>query len=235
LRFVALSALNCTRCGAPLSDEPEGGVIRCGYCGQKHAFQAPPAPVLPAPSPLSPQPGASLRAWVVPLVALGVIAMASVVAMAVRGSSNGGGSYGQGATDGPGDATASYAAGEAVDVYWQAQWWPGTIKQVHGNGRYGIGYDGWSSSWDEDVTPRRLRRRGVTPAVAAAPTPATASEAPGDPKATYQAGEVVDIHWGSRWWPGRVVAVKGQRYHVSYDGWASSHDETVDAARLRRR
>jgi hypothetical protein len=230
---VALLALNCTRCGAALRDEPESGVIRCHHCGQNHAFQAP-AP--PAPSPFAPQPTASLRAWAVPMVAFGVIMMASVVALVVRGSSpSGGSSTGQAASDGPGDATASYAAGEAVDVWWDAKWWPGTIKQVRGNGRYGSGYDGWSSSWDEDETPQRLRRRSAAAVALTDPKPAAAGEVLGDPKATYQAGEVVDIHWGSRWWPGRVVAVKGQGYHVSYDGWASSHDETVDATRLRRR
>jgi hypothetical protein len=57
----------------------------------------------------------------------------------------------------------------------------------------------------------------------------------GDPNAAYRTGQAVDIHWGSRWWPGRVVEVKGRSYHITYDGWAPSYDGTVDAVRLRPR
>jgi hypothetical protein len=48
-------------------------------------------------------------------------------------------------------------------VYWNSAWWPGTIKTVLGEGRYRIGYDGYSATWDEDGTPRGLRRRGAAP------------------------------------------------------------------------
>ena len=244
---MALSALNCTRCGAALRDEPLGGLIRCSHCGQNHAFQAPapPPPPTPAPLPLPVVATPPALAWKLPVVVLGaivVVGVAAAVMLQSRAAQTG--AYVAAGAEGPGDPNASYAAGQAVDVYWSSSWWPGTIKSVLGDGRYRIGYEGWSSSWDEDVTPRRLRQRGSTPAAVAdkpatdtpaTDRPATVSEGSGDPKATYAAGEVVDIHWGQRWWPGRVLAVKGQRYHVTYDGWSSTHDETVDASRLRRR
>ncbi len=158
---MALSALNCTRCGAALRDEPTGGLIRCAHCGQNHAFQAP----APAP-PQTPAAVASTHlAWKVPVIALGAILVVSVAAsLMLRSrsapSSTSGNSAG---AEGPGDPSVSYKAGEAVEVYWNSSWWPGTIKTVLGEGRYRIGYDGWGSSWDEDVTPRRLRRRGAAP------------------------------------------------------------------------
>jgi hypothetical protein len=104
-------------------------------------------------------------AWKVPVFALGaLVAVSAVVSVMLQSraapTATGGNSA---AAEGPGDPNLSYKAGEAVDVYWNASWWPGTIKTVLGEGRYRIGYDGWSATWDEDVTPRRLRRRAAAP------------------------------------------------------------------------
>lgn len=219
---MAISALNCTGCGAPLKNEAGGSVLRCTYCGQTHrAAGLPAAPSLGIPSPSS-----SSRALVLVGVAVLVLFLAGTAAALLLGGTALPGAGASVDAEGPGDATAAYAAGEAVEVYWGSSWWPGTIKTVHGGGSYRIGYDGWASSWDEDVTPRRLRRR---PAIVVTPG------ALGDPGATYRAGDAVDIHWGKSWWPGRVLEVREAGYHITYDGWASSWDETVDASRLRRR
>ena len=155
---MALSALNCTRCGAPLQDEPEGALVRCGYCGQNHHFNPKP----PAPLPVAaPVPTGVFRLWMVPIVVAALGLLSSVVMLLTMraplpsAATPGGAS----SAEGPGDASLSYRAGEAVDVYWGSSWWPGTIKQVNAGGSYRIGYDGWSSSWDEDVSARRLRRR----------------------------------------------------------------------------
>jgi hypothetical protein len=101
----------------------------------------------------------------VPVIALGALIVVSIAASVMLQSRDApsviaGNSAG---AEGPGDPSLSYKAGEAVDVYWNSSWWPGTIKTVLGEGRYRIGYDGWSASWDEDVTPRRLRRRAAAP------------------------------------------------------------------------
>jgi hypothetical protein len=52
-----------------------------------------------------------------------------------------------------------YAEGEGVFVLWRQSWYAGTIKEVRGDGTYFIGYDGYSSSWDEEVDTSRLRKR----------------------------------------------------------------------------
>jgi hypothetical protein len=66
------------------------------------------------------------------------------------------------------------------------------------------------------------------------PTPAEQATA-GDPLATYDVGQTVDVYWGSRWWPGRVLNRDGSRYRITYDGWSSSWDEWVGPDRLRKR
>lgn len=206
--------------------------MRCSYCGQNHHFD----PTVPTPSPIAPTPpraAVAAPSWRIGVIAACAVALVALVAGAVivLRTASPTSSSAAAADDGPGDAGASYHAGESVDVYWGSSWWPGTIKQVDGAGRYRIGYDGWNTSWDEDVTPRRLRRRSA----ASPASPVAAAHGRGDIQATYRAGELVDIHWGSRWWPGRILSVEGQQYRISYDGWSSSHDETVDATRLRRR
>ncbi|CAN5707577.1 hypothetical protein BH23GEM3_BH23GEM3_08770 [soil metagenome] len=54
------------------------------------------------------------------------------------------------------------------------------------------------------------------------------------PAATYKVGDAVSIQWSASWWPGRVLAVEGERYRIRYDDYDSSWDEWVTAARLRR-
>jgi hypothetical protein len=50
----------------------------------------------------------------------------------------------------------------------------------------------------------------------------------------YQVGDSVSIQWSASWWPGRVLAVEGERYRIRYDGYDASWDEWVTAERLRR-
>ena len=57
-----------------------------------------------------------------------------------------------------GDPNATYAVGDAVDIYWGSAWWPGSIKKKDGS-RYRITYQGYAESWDEWVTAARLRPR----------------------------------------------------------------------------
>src|SRR5690606_25074298 len=65
--------------------------------------------------------------------------------------------------------------------------------------------------------------------------PAGTQQGPGDAQASYQRGQPIDIWYGSTWYAGRVLEVRGTNYKVSYDGWSSSWDEWVDATRLRAR
>ena len=46
----------------------------------------------------------------------------------------------------------------SVEVFWGNRWWPATILRRDGQRAF-IHYDGWNSSYDEWVTPDRLRPR----------------------------------------------------------------------------
>lgn len=53
----------------------------------------------------------------------------------------------------------NYTAGSKVEIKWGNTWYAGAIKEVKGD-EYKIGYDGYSSTWDEWVKKDRLRTPG---------------------------------------------------------------------------
>ena len=62
------------------------------------------------------------------------------------------------ADDGPGDARATYGAGQAVFAWHDGRWYPAHVHSTTEE-RYFITYDDFSISWHEWVTARRLRPR----------------------------------------------------------------------------
>ncbi len=150
-------------------------------------------------------------------------------------------------------ATASYAAGDKVDVNWKGSWWKGEVVAVKGD-KFRIHYVGWSATWDEDVGADRLRAPTATAQAGTEATPApsasvetTAASATAEPaasaaptatvaaakKAAYKAGDRVDINWKGSWHQGRVVSLVGTQFRVHYLGWGANWDENVGADRLR--
>ncbi len=84
----------------------------------------------------------------------------------------------------------------------------------------------------------------VTTTAAAAAAPSASAPAKGGPakpvasaskKAAYSVGAKVSVLWGNRWWNATVLSVKGDKYLIHYDGWASSWDEWVTSARMKPR
>ena len=51
--------------------------------------------------------------------------------------------------------------------------------------------------------------------------------------ARYAVGDLVMIEWDGAWYDGAVIAIRGTKYRVAYDGWDASWDEDVAPARLR--
>jgi hypothetical protein len=49
----------------------------------------------------------------------------------------------------------------------------------------------------------------------------------------YGVDDSVSIRWSAGWFPGKILAVDGDRYRVRYDGYGESWDEWVTAERLR--
>lgn len=97
----------------------------------------------------SPRVGA--RAW---LVVIGV-----VLATAIGTLSFAFGPRSEPSDTGPGDPNATYVAGESVLVFYDGTFYPGRILAVHER-TYHVRYDGFSASWNEWVTARRLKRQG---------------------------------------------------------------------------
>jgi hypothetical protein len=62
------------------------------------------------------------------------------------------------ADDGPGNPGQRYRAEQAVEAWHDGQWYPAHVHSASA-GRYFITYDGFSISWNEWVTARRLRKR----------------------------------------------------------------------------
>ena len=213
-----LHALTCSKCGAALDPESGGQILVCPYCQTSHVFAPPPAPVAPAPR--------ARASGKIVAIAAGALLAVSGAGLAVWRS----GAPQPSSTalhsnedQGPGNPNLVYVAEQKVDIWHVGRWYAGRIRTAS-NGRYFVTYDGWTESWDEWVTARRLRPRSE----------ATASSA-GDPLASYDVGQSVDIYWGSTWWPGRILEKDGKRYHITYDGWAESWNEWVQADRLRKR
>jgi agenet domain-containing protein len=50
---------------------------------------------------------------------------------------------------------------------------------------------------------------------------------------SFSPGDLVMIEWDGAWYDGKVVAIRGNKYRVTYDGWEASWNEEVPAARLR--
>jgi hypothetical protein len=48
--------------------------------------------------------------------------------------------------------------GDKVDVFWGSTWYPSTVVKTEGERTY-IKYDDYSDSFNEWVTPDRIRRR----------------------------------------------------------------------------
>ncbi len=80
---------------------------------------------------------------------------------------------------GPGDPNSAYARDQAVEIHWGSSWWPGRIKSANGSS-YVVGYDGWSSDYDERVDASRLRKLQAT-----APAPASEAETPRAPRSQF--------------------------------------------------
>ncbi len=51
----------------------------------------------------------------------------------------------------------------------------------------------------------------------------------------WKVDSVVDVLWGSSWYPAKVLKVDGQRYFIHYDSFGSNWDEWVGPDRIRLR
>jgi WD40 repeat protein len=51
----------------------------------------------------------------------------------------------------------------------------------------------------------------------------------------FKVGASVEIEWNGKWYPGKILEIKGEKYYVSYDGYNAEWNEYVSASRLREK
>ncbi|MBX3225692.1 MAG: hypothetical protein KIT84_31055 [Labilithrix sp.] len=63
--------------------------------------------------------------------------------------------------------TPAYTSRDEIEVEWRGRWWPATIMERRGSGRFMVHYTGYGDEWDEVVGVERIRLRVVpeTPTV----------------------------------------------------------------------
>jgi hypothetical protein len=103
--------------------------------------------------------------------------------------------------------------GERVEIEWQGKWYRGEILTSAGD-KCHVHYAGYADSWNEWVTPDRLR--------------------PFRPK-HFDKGTAVEIWSASdkKWYPGQVLRCWYGLAFVHYDGWSKEWNEWVNFDSLR--
>ncbi len=121
-------------------------------------------------------------------------------------------------------ATAAYAqpvcsVGDRAKVEWKGSWYPAEVIKVNEDQtRCFIHYDGYASSWDEWVGDERIQISGAS-------APASGG--------AFKVGDAVEVNWKGSWYKASVLAVKGGKTKIHYDGYDNSWDEWVGPSRIR--
>ncbi|CAA9302595.1 MAG: hypothetical protein AVDCRST_MAG68-584 [uncultured Gemmatimonadetes bacterium] len=121
-------------------------------------------------------------------------------------------------------AGGQYVVGDAVIFNDDGKRYRAHVVGIEG-GRYLLHYDGFGPDWRRRVSVDALLgyQPGYTPPSRPAAAPARA----------MRPGDEVEISARGRWYPGRVIGVRGAEYRVHYDAQPASSDEWVPASRLR--
>jgi hypothetical protein len=111
--------------------------------------------------------------------------------------------------------------GTKVQVARQGQWYPATIVQPLGEGRFMIHYDNTGNEWNEPVGLDRIKTLGAGPTAG--------------PARDYRPGEKVLVTVQNRVLLADVVMqASADIWRVHYDGYGPEAAENVGPARLRR-
>lgn len=106
------------------------------------------------------------------------------------------------------------------------KWYKATVLEITGD-KYKVRFDGSTASGE-----RWLKRNEFRTVAKAAPV-----VQPAKPETTtaagFTVGSAVEIFYGTSWYKGTVLEVKGDQYKVHYDGWSNTFDEWLRSNRLR--
>ncbi|MBX7171857.1 MAG: caspase family protein [Pyrinomonadaceae bacterium] len=109
-------------------------------------------------------------------------------------------------------ASNSPRMGERVEVNSANEWWRGYINDVQNN-KFKVHYYGWEDTDDEWVTAKQMRQPKIT---------------------QYRVGEKVEVEWQKKWYPAKVLEVKGGSHFITYEGYGSEWNEWVTSKRIRK-
>ncbi|MEA3211971.1 MAG: hypothetical protein QOE70_5028 [Chthoniobacter sp.] len=101
----------------------------------------------------------------------------------------------------------------ARNGWWDGKWSKAEIIAAR-DGKYQVTWPGWDKSYDSWLTPENLRPSA---------------------QKTFAKDATVEIEWGSKWYPGKVVRSELGLLLVHYDGYtAAADDEWVPLQRVRQ-
>lgn len=102
--------------------------------------------------------------------------------------------------------------GERVEAFDQGNWYDAIITDIQ-NGKYKVHYFGYE--YDEDVykTEKQIRPKNIKP---------------------FAIGSSVEAEWKGKWYPAKILQIKGGAYLVSYDGFGKEWDEWIPSSRVRK-
>lgn len=113
--------------------------------------------------------------------------------------------------------STSYAltctVGHKAKVKWKGYKYSGTIIGEK-NKKCRVHYDGWSNSWDEFVDDDRITITG--------------NQMP------FKVGEIVQILWKKKYYPGSITGYSGNTYCITYTGYSKSWNKCVNPNRIRQ-
>lgn len=103
--------------------------------------------------------------------------------------------------------------GERVEAFDQGDWYRAIITAVEHN-QFKVHYFGYE--YEEDAWRTAKQLRAFTPK-------------------TFPVGSRIEAEWEGKWFPAKVLEVKGGAHLVSYDGFHMEWDEWIPSDRIRRK
>lgn len=101
--------------------------------------------------------------------------------------------------------------GDRIEAFDQGGWYKAVITDVKDN-KYKVHFYGYE--YDEDAWRTAKEIREFKPK-------------------SYKVGAKVEAEWNEKWYPARILQVKGGAHLVSYDGFGSEWDEWIPSSRVR--
>ncbi|HEV7645887.1 MAG TPA: agenet domain-containing protein [Pyrinomonadaceae bacterium] len=102
--------------------------------------------------------------------------------------------------------------GERVEAYSIDGWYKGCITDIKAD-KFKVHYYGYEYDEDEWVTAKMIRQPKLV---------------------QYAVGQKVEVEWKKKWYPAKVLEVKGGSHYITYTGYGSEWDEWVPSNRIRK-